>query len=534
MTDVFSRSGIGGYELVSQPTRVDQIQNSTGGFVFEVDDKTRLTRFLILGTEKGTYYTDEKELTKANVNFLIDLIARDEQLVIDTVTEISTSGRAFRNSQAIFAVAAIAVYGKKPNAGAKLTELLKAVCRTSTHLFEFAKYLELLGQNGWGTAKRTAVANWYMNKTVDELAYQVVKYRQRDGWTHRDMLRLSHPVGLDPQVRDFILGKDARSAAASTDSGLPKIIEGFKFAQEAQTTSELINIALTDYPELPWEALPTQFHNELAVWKQLLINGQLKGQALLRNITRLAKLGAFEDMMFAREYATLLTDESMMARTRLHPFQYLLAGHVYQNGNERDTKTWTAQSIIVSALDSGFHKAFKYVEPTGKRTLVAVDVSSSMTWAQSGIGLMSSEVAAAMAVVIARTEPYHQILGFADTLRDLGITATSSINDALARTRAMSFGATDVALPMRYAREQKIAVDTFVVITDNETNRGGHPYQELQQYRKATGIPARLVVVACTPTPFTVADPKDAGMLDICGADANLPKLIAEFSAGRL
>jgi len=30
---------------------------------------------------------------------------------------------------------------------------------------------------------------------MDALAYQAVKYRQRDGVTHRDLLRLAHPAG---------------------------------------------------------------------------------------------------------------------------------------------------------------------------------------------------------------------------------------------------------------------------------------------------------------------------------------------------
>ncbi len=47
------------------------------------------------------------------------------------------------------------------------------------------------------------------------------------------------------------------------------------------------------------------------------------------------------------------------------------------------------------------------------------------------------------------------------------------------------------------------------------------------------GIPARLVVVAMTSTGFSIADPADAGMLDIVGFDAAVAQLIADFSAGR-
>ena len=61
----------------------------------------------------------------------------------------------------------------------------------------------------------------------------------------------------------------------------------------------------------------------------------------------------------------------------------------------------------------------------------------------------------------------------------------------------MPFGGTDCALPMIYARNNRLEIDTFVVYTDSETWFGQiHPAQALWQYREKTGIPAQLVVVA--------------------------------------
>ena len=41
-------------------------KNAAGGYAFDLDDWALLDRFLILGTEGGTYYTDEHELTVAS------------------------------------------------------------------------------------------------------------------------------------------------------------------------------------------------------------------------------------------------------------------------------------------------------------------------------------------------------------------------------------------------------------------------------------------------------------------------------------
>jgi 60 kDa SS-A/Ro ribonucleoprotein len=81
--------------------------------------------------------------------------------------------------------------------------------------------------------------------------------------------------------------------------------------------------------------------------------------------------------------------------------------------------------------------------------------------------------------------------------------------------------------------DHKVKVDTFVIITDSETNSDGiHPCQALVKYRKKMGIPARLVVVALTGTDVTIADPKDSGTLDIVGFDTAAPALIQQFSQG--
>jgi 60 kDa SS-A/Ro ribonucleoprotein len=92
---------------------------------------------------------------------------------------------------------------------------------------------------------------------------------------------------------------------------------------------------------------------------------------------------------------------------------------------------------------------------------------------------------------------------------------------------------TDCALPMLHATEKKLEVDLFVVYTDNETWAGNiHPHQALAEYRRQSGIDARLVVVGMTATEFTIADPSDPGMLDVVGFDAGVSSLITEFARG--
>lgn len=360
----------------------------------------------------------------------------------------------------------------------------------------------------------------------------------KNTWTLRDAMRLSHPKGVDKSVGAFILRGEVTEDA-------PAIVQGFQAAQAAKTEKEILSV-LSEHRNLPWEALPTEFHKSLKVWRTLFENGAITGQALVRNVLRFARLGAFDDMKFAATYAARLTDECMIQRTRLHPMNYLNALVVYTEGQVdrqygsgwatyRKAKDWKVSAVISKALEDGFYKAFKYVEPANKSTLVGLDVSGSMHgYGATGLDLTSAQVASAMAMTIMRTEPAHEVMGFSNTFKHLGFNANTSLKEILDKTHRMAFGATDCALPMVWALQNKVEVETFVVITDNETYAGRvKPTQALTQYQQKMGIPSRLIVVAASSTGFTIADPSRSDMLDVVGADANLPRIVTEFSAGR-
>jgi 60 kDa SS-A/Ro ribonucleoprotein len=523
-------------QRVRTPGRTDEVKNNAGGFVFKVDDKSRLERFLILGTDGGTYYVGEQKLTEQNTAFLRKMIKSNEALVLDTIVAVSDEGRAYRNSPALFALALVMTEGKDK---ARARAAVEKVARTSTHLFEFAQYVDDLG--GWGRAKRKAVANWYESKDADQLAYQSVKYRQRNGWTHRDLMRLSHPTGVDARVGNFIL-----KGQVAVDA--PNALQGFEVIQGATTAKAVVD-ALKVYTGLPWETIPTQFLKEAEVWKTLFYNGQLNGQALVRNIVRLSRIGAFKDMKFTADYAAKLTDVEMLRKTRLHPINLLNALVTYEEGQvQRDRnssygwygynqrqKDWTVEPVIRDALNEAFHLSFKTIEPAGKRSYLALDVSGSMSGMANGLDLSCAQVGAAVAMTIARSEPYYKVMGFATQFRDLGVSPKDSLAQTLKKTSGLSFGGTDCALPMQHALRERIEVDTFVVITDNETWAGSvKPVQALRDYRNKMGIEARLAVFGVAASPFTIADPSDRGMMDFVGFDSNAPRVLADFSAGRL
>ena len=151
----------------------------------------------------------------------------------------------------------------------------------------------------------------------------------------------------------------------------------------------------------------------------------------------------------------------------------------------------------------------------------------------AGSPLTPREGAAALALVQARTEPRCQVMAFAHQLVPVEISSRARLADVLNTTADLPFGGTDCALPMLHAIERRLEVDTFVVLTDSETWFGKiHPVQALRQYREKTGIPAKLIVVGMVSNGFSIADPSDAGMLDVVGFDASAPAVMADFARG--
>ncbi len=157
--------------------------------------------------------------------------------------------------------------------------------------------------------------------------------------------------------------------------------------------------------------------------------------------------------------------------------------------------------------------------------------------------LTCREASASLALVQMATEPESECVGFtsggggywsrSSALTPLSISPRQRLDDAVQAVSGLPFGGTDCALPMLWAQQDGRRFDTFVVYTDSETWHGStHPHQALRQYRDATGIAAKLIVVGMTATEFTIADPKDPGMLDVAGFDSAAPNLISEFSRG--
>ncbi|XP_072016161.1 RNA-binding protein RO60-like isoform X2 [Amphiura filiformis] len=529
------------------PASEDQVCNSAGGYVWPVSDMNRLRRFMVLGTEGGTYYIQSKDLGLENIDCIQKLI--DDGLgeeVVKEIVKFSVEGRAAKQNPIMLALVQCARCTDMKTKKAAYDALSK-VCRIPTHLFQFIEYSEKFSEGtGWGRAQRRAISRWYNNKKPNDLAYQITKYRKRNGWTHRDVLRLAH-VKPENDATSLVLKYIAKGKKALLEE-FGKIEEPndrqksvmmlLRAVEDAKVSDDQTEImTLIEEHNLVREHIPTKFLKEKDIWRSLL--QQMPMTAMIRN---LGKMSSIELLAPLSDEANLvcerLQSDERLKKARIHPFSILLAYKTYKaKKGDKGKLTWEPEQTVLNALDDAFYKSFKFVEPTGKRFLLAVDVSGSMSC--SGVNgarnVTAREAAAAMTMVTMRTEKRHHLVAFSNRLVDIPINEKMRMDEVIRICSNIPMGATDCAQPMIYARQKKISVDVFIIYTDCETWAGNiQPAEALRSYRKETGIDAKLIVVAMTSNGFTLADPKDAGMMDIVGFDAAAPDVIRNFALGLL
>ena len=321
------------------------------------------------------------------------------------------------------------------------------------------------------------------------------------------------------------------------DQHYPRIVayEKLRTEQNEQEAARLVR----DY-RLPWETVPDQFAKSKLVWTEVLQH--MPPEAMIRSLAKLTANGTIEPMS---ENAKFVRDRlgkaEAIRRARLHPIRILTGNLTYAMGRGiKGSLTWAPNAWIMDALDTAFYNSFESWEPTGKSRMFLVDVSGSMTFEHNAIGgiagLTPNVVAGAMAMMLARKEPNHLIVGFSKSIVPLDVTPSMRLRDAAAAIQMKSFGDTDAAAGIQYAINNRYKIDSFEIITDGQTWAGRvQPSQALRAYRKVVDDPNVRMSMLCTaPYTGTFCDPQDALQRDFVGFSTDTPKVLELFIRGEV
>jgi 60 kDa SS-A/Ro ribonucleoprotein len=378
---------------------------------------------------------------------------------------------------------------------------------------------------------------------VNAVAWKACKARQRktpagEELALRDILRIAHPRADTPE-RKALFGWLAGNVTDAEAAAQIPAVDAFLAARAA--TSDREAIAVVTERHVPWEFLPPQFLASARVWEALASTVGMT--ALLRNLARMTRLGTIAP--FAAVNAGVvrrLTDAAALRRARIHPMDVFLALRVYNSGrsqpNPREApSTWQPVGEISDALEDAYDKSFGYIEPSGRRLVIAVDSSGSMAgvhgWNQVTMGgspLGSPyEIGCALAAQVKRIEGANAHVIDVDTAVHRSRITSRTTMRQIASWRP-SGGGTDLSLPFAWASKHGVRADGFLVLTDNETWAGvQHPFQALHSYRARYNPGARVVVAAMTAAGHTICEPGDPGILNVAGMDVSLPRVVTGF-----
>ncbi|MBE9067675.1 TROVE domain-containing protein [Leptolyngbya cf. ectocarpi LEGE 11479] len=510
--------------------QTDMVQGRSGGYQFKIDLWQQLRRCLLLGTAQGSFYANKHELTAEFATVVTQAVAADPARTAEAIVYAS-DGHAINNSAPLFALVLLSM-GETPAAKQAFQEIFLKVVRTGSHFYEWLNYTRSL--RGFGKLIRTCGQSWLTNPDAKALAYQLLKYQQRHGYSHRDALRLFHakPASPDHQA----LYQWATQGWNTVPDTPPSETMSQIWWYERVKRDPSLTLDAIRQGRLTHEMIAPVGQMDRDAW-QLLFEEMPLG-ALLRNLGSLTHLGVLKSHKSKnlKHLAARLQSKKLLRKARIHPIDILKALKTYQSGGSlgRSQKNWQPIPRVLDSLEIALERSFEVVKPTGKTFLHAVDVSGSMSYyTVSSVGLTCCEIATTLALATAKAERNYIIRGFATEFRDLKITARDSFSSALDKATSQNFGGTDAAAAYDWAIRHRIHVDVFCFWTDCESWAGkSHPSQRLADYRRRINPKAKAIYVALAPYKTSLVDPKDPYSWDFSGFDPAMPKAIQLIAAG--
>ena len=518
----------------------DMHVNAAGGYVFTLDDWTILRRFLILGTTQGTYYASSEQMGNEALLVIDRALAADPVKFVDILVEISLSGAPLKQSPCIFALARACsrVTGdtkrdtdqKDPVTIGRSYALAHApqVLRTLQHVFEFTDYCRR--QRGGGSGLLKAIGAIFMDRSVADVEYQALKYRQRVGWTPRDALRYAHPKTSDEERRNLFgwIVKPESDAGRAAVANSPRLA-AFEELQAGPSLNRAVEL-ITDH-RMTHEFVPNELLNQKVVWEALLPNLPLT--ALVRNLRKMTQVGLLVDGSAASKIVReKLTNVDALRKARMHPLRIMGAMGAYSSGESRygHGSSFIPSGYVLATLEDALELSWGSVTPLNKSVVVAIDKSGSMSQASPMAGLTAFHACLALATWYKRTEERCTILLFDHTASVLNVSSKVTFSEM--KRISNPSGSTNLNAPLEWlAKNPSVDPELIITMTDNETWSGkGHYVEGLTKLRKKVSHPIAASIAAVTATKSTVADPSDPHSLEVVGFDPTVPEALAAFT----
>lgn len=526
-------------------------QNPAGGFGFIQSPLGVLERFLILGTTGGTFYVTQRKLTEAIAPAVEQALTETPAESLALIVSVLHHNRAVRPDSALFALALwfarvptaerdAVLHGRFGDGTSTLWREVILAIKTGAQLMQFVAYW--CDMRGTGRILRTLLRDWYTHKPFggaahvarfEDIEYQMLKYRNRHGFTHRDLLRLGHIKPPSDNYRDLFKLVCARDAGKPRPEGVAtarwQAVDVFDLITSDTTVTS--SASLIAQHRLTHDMLPTAALEHDFVWRALAPH--MPSHALLRNLATLTRRGVFgPDVASTDALRELLLRLEIMI---VHPLHLLRAQRMYMNGGvggKSQAKPFDPDNRVVAALSEAITMNFERVAPLNARLLVAVDVSGSMNSPSSVENLFSCrELAIGTACWLVRAThaagQAARVIGFDTSVHSMNWVHPKA-DPITAMREPVSGGGTDAGQPIVHAIVEHIVLDAIILLTDNDSWRGlAHTSELMKRYRQEVNPNAKLIIFSMVTGETVVGDPRSPLDFFLVGWDGSAVDTLA-------
>jgi 60 kDa SS-A/Ro ribonucleoprotein len=417
--------------------------NPEGYPAFTRSLEERYQQMLLTNTLSGTFYAHQQTLIDGSLELHLNMTSEQPELTAQMLVTARQNG--MMRLQPIVGLAFLSATAPK-----QFEEIFDAIIQTPGDLEDFVAILRGGTLPVGLTRKTKRVINKWLNQVSE---YHAIKYAN----ALKKIMRLTHPKPSEvKQASIFAWLHDRKGWRKQDDRHLVPQIMQFEALKQAVTAGDKHTILKTIREgKLPYEVVTGVIQPDLYQWQAMI--RQMPYFALLRHLNTFQRHRALYGSV--RYIAERLRDVNAMRKAKILPFRLLTA---YEQFAPKRNET-AIQQALLDAMDI----ACDNLPSLGDKVCIAPDVSWSMSGRISDNSTTRYiDIAGLFASALYRQSDKALILPFNHDVLDFSFDGHHVLDNARSVGKLLG-GGTEVRAPIEYLIEHRIAVDTFIGITDN-------------------------------------------------------------------
>ncbi len=480
--------------------------NPEGFPSFKRSNEEAYLQVLLTNTLSGTYYADESSLLKESLDLHAAMAQNDPAFMARALVYARNSG--LMRLQPIVGLAYLAKADRDV-----FHRIFGQVIQTPGDLTDFVEIVRGgVTPGGMGRSIKTAINGWLNGMSE----YHAIKYGSGgQGYSLRDVLRVTHPKPVNP-VQDaiFLWLTDTEKWAQSELRNHTPQIDAFEQIKRINGGDQSAARTLIEHGRLPYEVVTGVIKPDQDTWAGLM--RQMPYFALLRHLNTLQRAEVFQVRENAQYVAERLTNIDALRKAKILPFRLFMAYRMF------DAQT-PAEKRISEALVEAMDAAFVNLPEMSGTVCIAPDVSGSMGgFISKQTKVQYIDIAGIFSGALLKKTRDVLVLPFERKVVDIKLSAHDSLMTTADKLAAINGGGTAVSAPVSYLLDHRIAVDTFIGITDNiewATDQSGRQgfLPTWNEYKAKVAPHAQAFLITIAPHRHAVAPQTEPDVFYIYG-----------------